>query len=208
MPLRSSFTVIGCLGGLLLGSLVGSGCTPGSSGSPASSDTSATPVRTTAQPPRDSSAESSSTPRPSASEDDARTVAQRLEDTSVEARIKQALVGTQTLRRFDFSPTVVRSHVVLRGDVDTREQYRQAERVVKTLDEVETVTNQVTVEGSRVSETDAPADDAPSEATYHTVRRGETLWRIAREYDVSVQKIQRLNDLSSSLRPGERIRVQ
>lgn len=191
------------------------GCTPDSSGSPSPSDT--TTVEASPQPPRDSSAEtlhgsrSEGGRRPTAVEnvpppsppDDARTVAQRLSDASVAARVKQALVRTQVLRRFNFSPTVVRGRLVLRGDVDTREQHRRAERVATNVEGVRELTNQVTVQGRSPSD----AGDA-AEATYHTVGRGDTLTEIARAYDVSVRQLRALNDLSGALQPGQRIRVR
>jgi len=217
MPLRSPSLLIGCLSGLLLGGLVGGGCTPDSSGSPSPSDTTATTVKASPRPPRDSSAETLHTPRskrgssptavedtpPPSPADDARTVAQRLSDASVGARVKQALVRVETLRRFNFSPSVVRGHLVLRGDVNTREQYRRAERVATNVEGVRKITNQVTVQGRSPSD----AGDA-AEATYHTVGRGDTLTEIARAYNVSVQQLRALNDLSGTLQPGQRIRVR
>jgi FOG: LysM repeat len=151
--------------------------------------------------------------RPTAVEDappdDARTVAQRLSDASVGARVKQALVRVETLRRFNFSPSVVRGHLVLRGDVNTREQYRRAERIAQRQEGVTAVTNQVTVDGQAVSETDGRGEDAEeADATYHTVRRGDTLSEIARKYGVSTRQIRTLNDLSGSLQPGQEIRVR
>lgn len=121
------------------------------------------------------------------------------------ARAKQALARHRTLRRFEFAPSVVRGHLTLRGDVDTREQYREAERVVTALSDVSAITNEVTVDGRPVSEV---ADSSPSDATYHTVRRGDTLTEIARRYGVSVRQLRRLNDVSATLQPGERIRVR
>jgi LysM repeat protein len=93
----------------------------------------------------------------------------------------------------------------LRGDVDTRDQYREAERVAAALEGVTAVTNRVTVEGRPVS---TPEEGTSSEATYHTIRRGDTLSEIARRYGVSVRQLRSLNDLSSPLQPGERLRVR
>ncbi len=131
-------------------------------------------------------------------------MSQRLADASVAARAKQALARHRTLRRFDFSLSAVRGRLALRGDVDTREQYREAERVAAALDAVRAVANEVTVDGRPVTSAD-PSSAGPA---YHTVRRGDTLSEIARRYGVSVQQLRRLNDQTSSLRPGERIRVR
>lgn len=202
--------VLACVGAVLLVSLASSGCTPDSSGSPSPSDTTTTTVETSAPSPRTSSAKASSASRSAPTDPDAsRTVAQRLADATVKARIKQALVYERALRPFNFSPKVIRGTVTLRGDVDTREQYRHAERVVESLEGVESVSNQVTVAGRPIPESDSPSvSDAASGDVYHTVQRGETLWQIAQEYDVSVRHLRTLNDLSSSLQAGERIRVQ
>lgn len=204
MPPRSSLLLItGCLGGLLLGSLLGTGCTPDSAGSSVSPDTTTVSATATTSSPAEPSTEPAAPPDASASRDDTRTVAERLEDARVRARVKQALVRTRALRRFNFSPTVVRGHLTLRGDVETREQHRQAERIATNVEGVTDITNQVTVQGRSVSEGDDTAD-----AAYHTVRRGDTLIEIARAYDVSVRQLRALNDLSGTLQPGQRIRVR
>jgi LysM repeat protein len=196
MPLRSSVLLIG---GFLLASLAGSGCAPDSSGSSAPPDTTTVSATTTSSAPAEPSTEPASPP----SGDDARTVAERLDDASVEARVTQALVRTRALRQFTFSPTVIRGHLTLRGDVNTREQYQQAERIASNVEGVTEITNQVTVEGRAVSE-----DGDTAGTAYHTVRRGDTLTEIARAYGVSVRRLRALNDLSGSLQPGQRIRVR
>jgi len=200
MPVRSSVLLIG---GFLLASLAGSGCAPDSSGSSTSPDTTAMSATATASSPAESSIEPAAPPDASSDSDDARTVAERLDDASAAARVKQALVRTRPLRPFDFVPTVVRGRLTLRGDVETREQYRQAERIATNVEGVTEISNQVTVQGRSVSE---GGDTA--EAAYHTVRRGDTLTEIARAYGVSVRKLRELNDLSGSLQPGQQIRVR
>ncbi|GEM_PF-646064 len=196
----SSRTALACLGPLLLGSVLMIGCTPDSSGSPSPPDTTTVDTSSSAS---GGPMEASHSPTPDAED---RTVAQRLQDASVATRVKQALVRTQSLRQFDFAPTVVRGHLTLRGDVNTREQHRRAERVAKNLADVATVTNQVTVQGRVVTE--ETASSAKGNAVYHTVRPGDTLSEIARAYDVSTQQLRALNDLSAPLRPGERLRVR
>ena len=202
-PDHTPVLLAGCLGGLLLGGLVGAGCTPGSSSSSPSPDTEASAASPSA--PAETSSLDASGGSPDAPDrmEDSRTVAQRLEDAGVAARVKQALVRTQSLRPFNFASAVVQGRLTLRGNVETREQYRTAERVASSVEGVTDVTNQVTVQGRALSETGDPA-----EATYHTVRRGDTLWKISREYDVSVRQVRALNDLSESLQPGQRIRVR
>ena len=193
------------LGALVLGIALCPACTPSSSRSSSVPDTAA--VEPTADGPRDSSAAPSApgAPAPADVNEGDRSVSQRLEDASVAARAKQALAGHRTLRRFEFAPSVVRGRLTLRGDVDTRAQYREAERVVAALGAVTSVTNRVTVNGRPVSDSE---DGTASEATYHTVRRGDTLSEIARRYGVSVRQLRSLNDLSAALQPGDRVRVR
>ena len=49
-----------------------------------------------------------------------------------------------------------------------------------------------------------------SASTYHRVRRGDTLWEIAKIYDTSVRELKRLNNIRnvSRIKAGDRIRVR
>lgn len=59
------------------------------------------------------------------------------------------------------------------------------------------------------SQDEGEAQQDEQEATYHTVRSGESLWTISRSYGVSIDQIRRLNNLqSNSLRPGQRLQVK
>jgi FOG: LysM repeat len=111
--------------------------------------------------------------------------------------------------RFAFSPSATRGRAVLRGDVDTGEQYRLAERIAERQQGVAAVADQVTVDGRAFSETDgAGTDTEESKATYHTVRRGDMLSQIARKYGAPVRQIRTPDDLSGPLHPGQEIRVR
>ena len=188
-----------------------SACTSGTSSSDASADTTSATTTTTVSEPAGPDPEA---PTPIEDGEDTRSVAQKLTDASTETRVKQALVRTSSLRVFSFRPTVVNGHLVLRGDVNTADQYRQAERVARQVEGVEALTNRVTMGGRPVTEerlngTDEDSAETEDTAVYHTVRQGDNLWDIARKYRASVEQIQRLNDLNSSaLRPGQRIRVR
>ena len=202
MFFRLSLLLVGCVGGLLVGSLLGTGCTSDSSGSSTPSDTTTVSAPTASSPPAPDTAVASPD-APATRRDEDRTVAERLSDASVAARVKQALVRTRSLRQFDFAPTAAQGHLTLRGDVETREQYRTAERVASNVEGVTEITNQVTVQRRIVAEGDDTAD-----ATYYTIRRGDTLIDIARVYGVSVRQLRALNDLSGPLQPSQRIRVR
>ncbi|PCI92874.1 hypothetical protein COB11_06420 [Candidatus Aerophobetes bacterium] len=47
------------------------------------------------------------------------------------------------------------------------------------------------------------------EIVYHTVRKGETLWKIAQEYDVTIKDLKKANGFKSSglIKPGMKIRI-
>lgn len=203
----SSRLQLACIGGLLLGglSIVGTGCTPDSTGSPASTDTTTVAAQNASSTSEAAPGTSSTSLPPEA--DEPRTVAQRLDDASVAARVKQALARTRSLRPFDFTPTAVRGRLTLRGNVETRKQYQQAGRVAANVEGVTTVQNEVTVEGRPISAVEESSSSG-DETEYHTVRRGDTLSEIAHAYGVPVQRLRSLNDLSGTLRPGQRIRVR
>lgn len=185
------------------------GCTSHSSSeeAKASPDTTTTAVAATVDPASDPAA-----PTEREKTADERSVAQKIEDTSLETQVQQALVETADLRVFSFQPTVVNGHLILRGDVNTTEQYAKAKRVAAAVDGIKTVTNRLTMGGRVVTEERLAAKDeneGEDGAVYHTVRVGDTLWEIARRYQSSVRQIRDLNDFHTrSLRPGERIRVR
>lgn len=53
-----------------------------------------------------------------------------------------------------------------------------------------------------------PPCDEPAESGFHIVQQGETLFRIAQQYRVSVSELQRWNDLNTDLiQPCQKIRV-
>ena len=169
--------------------------------------------------------------------DDDRSVAQRLEDASVAARVKLALADERQLRLFDFEPRVHEGTVTLEGEVSSVTQYTLAEQVARRVDGVRDVENALVAPGvdpEQMSPRDVtnrvPADEdtvdvarssssadtgasspssASSSATYHTVASGESLWEIARSNGTSIDALRRLNNLQGDrLRPGQRLRVR
>ena len=80
-----------------------------------------------------------------------RSVAQRLEDTSLETRVKIALAEERSLRAYRFDPKAQGGRVTLRGDVETTQERRQVAEIVEGLEGVEALDNQVLVAGQQVA---------------------------------------------------------
>lgn len=195
------------------GSFFLSACTSGNSADTPPDSTDTTTTNAVSEGP------SSEPVAPPAEEEEGeeRTVEEKLNDARIEARVKRAVFRERSLRVFPFRFSVTNGRLVLRGDVNTPDQYRRAERIAKEVEGVSTVSNRLTMGGRPVTEERlAAADDGAedggkeNESVYHTVRPGDTLWDVARQYQSSVRQIQNLNDLHSSsrLRPGQRIRVR
>ena len=52
------------------------------------------------------------------------------------------------------------------------------------------------------------AQSSPSSFAYHKVKKGETLWRIATNHSVSIDRLRRVNDLSSNtIYQGQRLKI-
>ncbi|MEX1054774.1 MAG: LysM peptidoglycan-binding domain-containing protein [Rhodothermales bacterium] len=72
------------------------------------------------------------------------------------------------------------------------------------------------IRGLFLSEVKPPApsetpetDEAAEQGQVHTVRSGDSLWEIARRYNVTVEEIRRLNGMrSNSIRPGQRLKIK
>ena len=193
---------------LVGGGLFLSACTS-ESPSDATADSTTTSSATASHPT------SASVPIPTDLENrkDDRALAEKLSDASVETQVTRALRRASSLRVFPFRPTVIDGHLILRGDVNTPDQYHRAERIAGQVEGVTALTNRLTMGGRPVTEERLAAKkEGASEddtAVYHTVRQGDTLWDIARKYRASIDQIRNLNDLrSNNLRPGQRIRVR
>jgi LysM repeat protein len=152
---------------------------------------------------------------------DRRSVAQRLEDASLAARIRMALVEEDVLRLFDFTPDVLLGQVLLRGHVRTRGQRTLALDIARQIEGVRGVTSEIAADedslGTPATPTSEPGSSPPETpahrsqkaATYHAVQSGESLWTVARQHGVTIAQIKRLNNLrSSKIRPGQRLRVR
>lgn len=164
------------------------------------------------------------------------SVAQRIRDAVLAARVKKALAREQSLRGFSFEPVVVQGGVTLRGTVRTPAQRARAAQVVLRVEGVSSLQNNVDavdaqaepvpalarqeplppepLPGAAQAEPVRSAENAASNqpetgAAYHTVKSGESLWIIARKYDTSIEQVKRLNGLrSNTIRPGQALRVK
>lgn len=159
----------------------------------------------------------------------AQSLEARLDDARVVAQAKVALAQDEVLRAFTFQPTVSGGALTLTGVVQTQAQKDRAAEVVRGLEGVREVVDNVRVAGAAgpdLSDLPPPPEADPAEAgtsedetapepepepteVYHTVQRGNTLGAIARRYGVSVRQIQQLNGLrGTNIRIGQRLRVK
>ena len=165
------------------------------------------------------------------------SVAGKIRDASLVAKVQLALAGTHSLRAHRFDPEAAGGHVILRGHVETWAQREQAAAVAAGVSGVASVANELTSTEKRpagladASERSGNASDASpadgaagalerdalpglpgggtEEPTYHTVARGESLWTISRKYDVRMDEIKALNRLSSDeINVGQRLRIR
>lgn len=169
--------------------------------------------------------------------DRGRSVEARLADATLAARVKERLVEVQNLAPSDFDLKVTNGRVTLEGDVPSRAQWEETLAAAREVEDVEHVTNRLTVAGERVAtareeeepsqeETMAQArpaepkaqrggsasqksQDAGQRSVHHRVEPGETLWAIAEEQGTSVQRLKQLNGLSSgNIQPGDRLLIR
>jgi LysM repeat protein len=69
--------------------------------------------------------------------------------------------------------------------------------------------SQVKILERSLSKLTRPVTVRTKKGTYHEVRRGDTLSRIAQKYGISVEKLCRLNKITPKtvIRPGQRLRI-
>lgn len=142
MCLRAAFLWTACC--LLIG-VVGMGCD-----NQRAEDESAPQEQAGEQAPREAARQASS-------------IEQRLENTSLEAKVKIALSEERSLRKYDFEPEVRGGAVTLRGDVASAELRAQATNVVQKVEGVEEVNNQLLVGGQQVASAQDTKPKPPAE---------------------------------------------
>ncbi len=84
---------------------------------------------------------------------------------------------------------------------------RQMERLEKQVTETKPPTLTVSPE---IQEKKAPAQSSETNAVFHTVQKGETLWRISQKYGITVDRLRQLNRLAqdADIYPGTKLRVR
>ena len=152
----------------------------------------------------------------------AQTVPDRLADLRLTTAVRLALVADPATRPLDVGVAARRGAVALR--VEAGALSREVARVVRAVPGVRAL------EGSGFEGTDPsepsldtlpgapvvieprsvrPDDRSEGGPLTHTVRRGDTLFGIARRYDTTIEAILALNDRrSTAVRIGERLRVR
>ena len=91
---------------------------------------------------------------------------------------------------------------------DTTEKLARLEGEVKKLQESVTRLNRSFASKLKAQATQEKAI-SPAKKRYHVVRRGESLFRIAKRYGLSISELCRLNQISSRtvIRPGQKLLV-
>lgn len=139
-------------------------------------------------------------------------VADRLDDLRLETAVRIALVADARTRPLDVE-VVARDGVVwVDGDPAVADVARSTPGVRALggagVGDVPAAPP-VTVESRPAPPADGAADQDGGRAAYHDVRRGDTLFSLARRYGTTVDAILALNGRRApSIRVGERLRVR
>ncbi|MEL7362190.1 MAG: LysM peptidoglycan-binding domain-containing protein [Bacteroidota bacterium] len=151
-----------------------------------------------------------------------------LADLRTAARVEQALGAHADLRAFDYTLRVEDGVLTLIGALPSQALRQEALALAGATRGVREVVDSLAVPAPPVTDTASvvprdtlvlpepepemstpdPLPEAPA-ATYHTVRRGDTLFRVAQRYGTTVAEIRRLNNLrSTTIAIGQRLRVR
>ena len=121
-----------------------------------------------------------------------------------------------------FVPTAAKENqakIIHNGQADN-EEYTGTGQERSRVSESRTISESTIVERETAVAAPAPVAVVPEpsvseavavapQAAYHSVQRGETLYRISKNFDISVAEIKALNNLSSNIiSVGQRLRVQ
>ncbi|MEM8601983.1 MAG: LysM peptidoglycan-binding domain-containing protein [Bacteroidota bacterium] len=147
-----------------------------------------------------------------------------LADLRTAARVEQALGAHDELHAFDYVLRVEGGVLTLGGVLPNQTLRLEALALAGATSGVQQVVDSLVVPDAPVVADGTASDSvvvalpetkpepalpvAPAE-TYHTVRRGDTLFRIAQQHGTTVAAIRRLNNLrSNTINVGQRLRVR
>jgi LysM repeat protein len=87
---------------------------------------------------------------------------------------------------------------------------RQMARLEEKLTPPTVTANPEIQEKKAAEKSTPPAGTAGTDRLFHTVEKGETLWRISQKYDITVERLRQLNDLAPNedIYAGSKIRVR
>lgn len=153
----------------------------------------------------------------------AQSVPERLDDLRLATAVRLALVADPMTRPLDVGVVARRGAIELTTEEGGRA--REVLRVAQAVPGVRSVGGlgieldapavpMVTISdpparGAPVQTEQATPVPSPNEPVYHTVRRGDTLFGLARQYDTTLDAILELNNRrSTAIRVGERVRVR
>ncbi|MEM6783103.1 MAG: LysM peptidoglycan-binding domain-containing protein [Bacteroidota bacterium] len=158
-----------------------------------------------------------------------------LADLRTAARVEQALGAHDELHAFDYALRVEDGVLTLNGVLPSQTLRQEALALAGATRGVQQVVDRLVVPVADTTSVASPSTDTtatvpaatavlPSpppemstpdprppapEATYYTVRRGDTLYRIAQQHSTTVAAIRRLNNLrSTTINVGQRLRVR
>ena len=153
-----------------------------------------------------------------------RSLSQKMDDLRHATAVRVALVEDSELRPYGLTARAERGVVTLNGVVPTIGLRTRAESLARQVEGVRSVVNDLELEGRsaipasvpaprprpvETAATPPPAAPAETGAEYYRVKSGDTLYSIARSHDISVQQLQRINNLrSTTLNVGQRLKVR
>jgi len=134
------------------------------------------------------------------------SLAQKLTYTTAVAQIFLKWTHDERLARRALHASIQEEHILLTGTVYTPEEKRLAESLAKSISPPLPLVNNIEVRAPKrpmIVYTPSPT------IRYHRVRRGESLWSIAKKYGVSIRALKRWNQLSNSrIQIGQRLKIR
>jgi|GEM_PF-2001312 len=125
-----------------------------------------------------------------------RTVGERIDDVGVQREVARRLTADPEVKRFQIDVEVVDGVVYLRGEVEDQATADKAEQLAETADGVESVVNQLMIEGDNGREPDARGDLAIRTAVGSRLAADPEV----RRFNVDIDVVQGVVHLSGAVR--------